>query len=189
MSTITKKEPIVAAFAKFEPLFKYLDSLNAPADLATLRHLLEELDVTREDLGKACTFCDGDYQRTVLKDSRWYEVVCICWKSGQRTPIHDHKGASCAFRVIEGIATETKFEKSASGFVYPTTSEHQPSGYIAASSEVDIHQVTNTQPPGTNLINIHIYSPLLRDFNIYSLDTRSVDDPNTVRPNDYVFES
>lgn len=176
-------------FSKLEPLFKYLDSLTAPADLPTLHHLLKNLEITRKDIEEACNFADDDYKRTVIKESRWYEVVCICWRSGQRTPIHDHKGASCAFRVIEGIATETLFEKSASGFVYPTASNHQPYGYIAASNEADIHQVSNTQPPGTDLINIHIYSPLLRDFNIYSLDTRSVNDPKTMRRNDFVFKS
>lgn len=189
MNTTSTKEQFKTAFPKLGRLFEYLDSLNAPANLETLRRLLEDLDINRKDIQEACVFGDDDYQRMVLKDSPWYEVVCICWKSGQRTPIHDHKGASCAFRVIEGIATETKFEKSASGLVYPTISEHQPCGYIAASSEVDIHQVVNTQPPGIDLINIHIYSPLLRDFNIYSLDTRSVNDPKTVRRNDFVFKS
>ena len=188
MNTATVKET-KATFPKLQPLFKYLDLLKAPADLATLGILLKNLDITRKDLGEACVFGEDDYQRTILKDSRWYEVVCICWRSGQRTPIHDHKGASCAFRVIEGIATETKFEKSASGFVYPTSSKHQQAGYIAASNEADIHQVVNTQPPGTDLINLHIYSPLLRDFNIYSLDTRSVNDPKTMRRNDFVFKS
>ena len=189
MNTAIAKETNKATFPKLQPIFTYLDSLKAPADLATLHRLLEDLDITRKELGEACVFGEDDYQRTVLKDSRWYEVVCICWKSGQRTPIHDHKGASCAFRVIEGIATETIFQQSASGFIYPTKSEHQPCGYIVASNESDIHQVTNTQSPGTDLINIHIYSPLLRDFNIYSLDTRSVDDPKTVRPNDFSFKS
>lgn len=189
MNTVTTKEPSINKFPKLDPLFKYLDSLNAPADLAALTILLKNLDITRKDIEGVCNFVEDDYKRTILKDSRWYEVVCICWRSGQRTPIHDHKGASCAFRVIEGIATETLFEKSPSGFVYPTASNHQPAGYIAASNEADIHQVANTQPPGTDLINLHIYSPLLRDFNIYSLDTRSVNDPKTMRPNDFVFKS
>lgn len=189
MNTAISKDTPVTDFPMLDPLFKYLDTLNAPADLETLRSLLQNLDITRKDIKEACNFEEDDYKRTVLKDSRWFEVVCICWRSGQRTPIHDHKGASCAFRVIEGIATETLFEKSPSGFVYPTASNHQKAGYIAASNEADIHQVVNTQPAGNDLINIHIYSPLLRDFNIYSLDTRSVNDPKTMRPNDFVFKS
>ncbi len=71
--------------------------------------------------------------------------------------------------------------------MYPTSSEHQSAGYVCASSETDIHQVANIQGEGSELINLHIYSPRLRDFNLYSMDTHTVDDPKTVRPNDYTF--
>lgn len=187
MNRSAEPQPLQSALPKLQPLLEYLDALTGPADLATLRKLLEELDITRADLAPACEFDDADYRRILIKDSKWYEVVCICWKSGQRTPIHDHQGASCAFRVIEGIATETKFERSPSGLVYPTSSEHQGAGYICASSETDIHQVANIQGEGSELINLHIYSPRLRDFNLYSMDTHTVGDPKTVRPNDYEF--
>ena len=187
MNPATAPQPPNFTLPKLEPLLRYLDQLTQPADLDTLRRLLEQLQIARPDIAPACEFSDTDYRRVLIKDSKWYEAVCICWKSGQRTPIHDHQGASCAFRVIEGIATETKFKRSPSGLVYPTSSEHQSAGYICASSAADIHQVANTQPAGTDLINLHIYSPRLRDFNLYSMDTHTVGDPKTVRPNDYKF--
>ncbi len=187
MNRPAQPQPLQFDLPKLQPLLEYLDGLTEPADLATLRQLLEELQITRADIAPACEFDDADYRRILIKDSVWYEVVCICWKSGQRTPIHDHQGASCAFRVIEGIATETKFERSPSGLVYPTSTEHQSAGYICASSATDIHQVANTQGEGVELINLHIYSPRLRDFNIYSMDTHTADDPETVKRNDYSF--
>jgi len=187
MNRPAQTPPLQLALPKLQPLLEYLDGLTEAADLATLRGLLEELDITRADLAPACEFDDADYRRIVIKDSVWYEAVCICWKSGQRTPIHDHHGASCAFRIIEGIATETKFERSPSGLVYATSSEHQGAGYICASSATDIHQIANTQPEGAELIHLHIYSPRLRDFNLYSMDTHTVGDPETVKRNDYKF--
>ena len=187
MNRSAEPQPLQSALPKLQPLLEYLDALTGPADLATLRKLLEELDITRADLAPACEFDDADYRRIFIKDSKWYEVVCICWKSGQRTPIHDHKGASCAFRVIDGIATETRFERSPSGLVYPTSTEHQEPGYVCASSEADIHQVANIQGDGAEMINLHIYSPPLRHFNVYSLDTRTADDPKAMRPNDLKF--
>ncbi len=187
MNRPAQPQPLRLALPKLQPLLEYLDGLTEPANLATLRKLLEELDITRADLAPACEFDDADYRRILIKDSVWYEAVCICWKSGQRTPIHDHHGTSCAFRVIEGIATETKFQRSPSGLVYPTSSEHQNAGYICASSATDIHQVANTQGEGVELINLHIYSPKLRDFNLYSMDTHTVGDPKTVKRNDYKF--
>ena len=180
-------QSVEATFPKLQPLLEYLDSLGQRADLDTLRRLLEALDITRDDLAGACAFDDDGYRRNLIRQTEWHETVCICWKSGQRTPIHDHKGASCAFRVIDGIATETRFERSTSGLIYPTNTEHQEPGYVCASSEADIHQVANIQGDGAELINLHIYSPPLRNFNVYSLDTRTADDPKAVRPNDLKF--
>jgi cysteine dioxygenase len=176
-------KPITArpAFPKLRDLLEYLDHLGTRADLAALSRLLRELKATREDLRAACIFADEAYQRNLVRQTDWYELVCLCWKSGQRTPIHDHEGSSCAFLVVEGIATETRFERTPSGLVVPRWTKHHEPGYVCASHEADIHQVANVQAPGTDLITLHIYSPQLRSFNIYSLDTPTASDPRTVR--------
>ncbi len=168
-------------FPKLKPLLSYLDGLGDRADLPTLRRLLEGLDVTREDLGPACLFEKEGYQRNLIKETPWYELVCLCWASGQRTPIHDHEGSSCAFLVVEGDATEIRFDHTPSGLVVPVETTVRHSGFICASSEADIHQVANTQPEGCDLITLHIYSPQLRHFNVYTMDTPTACDPNTVR--------
>jgi len=170
-----------AVFPKLASLQSYLDGLGGRADLSTLRRLLEDLQVTRDDLKPACLFQCDRYQRNLIKETPWYELVCLCWSSGQRTPIHDHEGSSCAFLVVEGIATETKFENTPSGLVIPTLTQQRRPGFVCASTEADIHQVANTQPEGSDLITLHIYSPQLRHFNIYSLDTPTASDPDTVR--------
>ncbi len=155
---------------KLAGLVAQLDQLDRLADLGNLYRLLEELEVTRDDLGPYAVFEPDRYQRNRISASDWYEFVCLCWLSGQRTPIHDHAGSSCAFRVIVGVATETRFERTSSGLVCPLwTRQHQP-GYVCASEEADIHQVANTQPAGEELITLHIYSPQPQGFNVYSLD-------------------
>ena len=168
-------------FPKLVPLLRYLDGLGETADLPTLRRLLEDLQVSREDLSAACFFRGERYQRNLIKETAWYELVCLCWHSGQRTPIHDHEGSSCAFLVVEGDAVETKFDRTPSGLVVPAATECRRPGFVCASSEADIHQVANTQPAGCDLITLHIYSPQLRNFNVYSMDTPTASDPDTVR--------
>jgi cysteine dioxygenase len=158
-------------FPALRPLLAYLDSLDRRADLAMLRSLLGDLEVTRVDLAPACLFSRERYQRNVIRRTPWYELVCLCWLSGQRTPIHNHTGSSCAFRVVEGLATETRFERTASGLVVPSwTKTHQP-GYVCAAADADIHQVANAQAEGRELVTLHIYSPQLRGFQVFSLDT------------------
>ena len=77
-------QSVEATFPKLQPLLEYLDSLGQRADLDTLRRLLAELDITRDDLAAACAFDDDGYRRNLIRQSKWYEAVCICWKSGQR---------------------------------------------------------------------------------------------------------
>jgi len=158
-------------FPKLKNLLGYLDSLEDRADLDVLRRLLEDLDVTRADIESACTFSEGRYQRNIIKESAWYELVALCWKSGQRTPIHDHRGSSCAFKVVHNAATEIRFEKSPSGLLVSTGSFEAPEGHICASYDEDIHQVLNANPEGTDVITLHIYSPPLKNYRRYTLDT------------------
>jgi cysteine dioxygenase len=184
MSTATTRAATAAAFPALRPLLDYLDHLGRPADLVTLRRLLEDLRVTRADLEAVCLFQTDRYQRNLVRRTDWYELVCLCWMSGQRTPIHDHKGSSCAFLVVDGIATETRFEPTASGLICPTwTKQHEP-GYVCASAEADIHQVANTAPPGAEMVTLHCYTPPLRHFNVYTLDTLTASDPDAVRCQD-----
>jgi cysteine dioxygenase len=166
-------------FPKLGSLLRYLDSLSARADLAVLRTLLGELRIARADLTAACHFCEEHYQRNTIKESPWYELVCLCWRSGQRTPIHDHRGSSCAFRVIDGTAMESRFELTASGLLRSTGSQDLTPGFICASHDADIHQVLNAQPAGRDVITLHIYSPPLRSFRKYTLDSPTTADQMT----------
>ena len=166
----------VAGRSALGSLLDYLTSLDGRADLRVLSRLLGDLAVTRADLGSACRFGAAGYQRNRIAESDWYELVCLCWSSGQRTPIHDHRGSSCAFRVVEGVATETAFEPTPSGLICPCGRREHGAGCVCASEEDDCHQVANTQPAGEDLITLHIYSPPLRQFNVYSLDSPTASD-------------
>lgn len=158
-------------FPKLATLIDYLDSLEDRADLATLTALLRDLNVTRADILGCCKFGGDRYQRNIISESPWYELVALCWHSGQRTPIHDHQGSSCAFKVIEGSCTEVQFAKTPSGLICPTSTNTREPGYICASHDADIHQVLNAQPPGEDMITLHIYSPALKNYRKYTLDS------------------
>ncbi len=182
MNQTTASSMRKASFPKLRSLLEYLDHLGRSADLQTLHRLLKQLQVTRDDLGPACVFKDEKYQRNIIRQTDWYQLVCLCWKSGQRTQIHDHAGSSCAFLVVEGVATETRFERTPSGLICPAWTKHHEPGYVCASDEADIHQVANIQPSGTDVVTLHCYSPQLRNFNVYSLDTFTATDPAAVHP-------
>lgn len=160
-------------YPKLAELIEYLQGLQARADLATLTRLLQDLDISREDIGPACCFGAKAYKRNSISRGRWHELVALFWRSGDVTPIHDHEGSSCAFKVIEGEGTEIRFTRTPSGLVCPATVNRMPEGYLCAADDADIHQVANMQAPGQDLITLHIYSPAIVSMRTYRFNCRN----------------
>ncbi|MCH7703146.1 MAG: hypothetical protein IID37_15820 [Planctomycetes bacterium] len=79
--------------AKIKPLFDYLDALTGQADQQKLGTVLEELDISVEDLAEFVHFDDGHYARNLLRGGQHYHALLLCWRSGHRTPIHNHPDA------------------------------------------------------------------------------------------------
>ena len=159
------------SFPKLARLIGYLDSLKERADLAVLSRLLGEVSITRADIQSAVIFGTGGYRRNTISESPWYELLALCWRSGHCTPIHDHHGVSCAFKVIEGTGTEIRFKPTPSGLICPCATNQMAPGYICAAEDSDIHQVANMQAPGSDLITLHIYSPPITKMRTYKFAT------------------
>src|SRR6516164_5860199 len=98
-----------------QPLFRYLDGLDAQAGLAELTTVLEPLPLRCDDLADAVRFSEKGYTRKLVRAGPWYSVLVLCWKNGQRSPIHDHAGSNCCVRVLSGVLTETRFEFAPNG--------------------------------------------------------------------------
>jgi len=154
-------------YPRLSPLIAYLDSLTARADLDVLSRLLGELEVCRGDIAPACIFGVKGYRRNTIRRTPWYELLALCWRSGDRTPIHDHRGVSCAFKVLHGTGTEIRFKPTPSGLICPVSTTQMQSGYVCAAVDEDVHEVANMQAPGEDLITLHIYSPPIEKMTTY----------------------
>jgi cysteine dioxygenase len=150
-------------------LFAYLDALTERAPLEALKAELEDLDIDLNDVAEHVKFADKTYRRNPLRGGKWSNVWVLCWRNGQRSPIHDHKGSSCAVRVLEGTMTETLFEFAPNGQIRATFSRDLGVGGVCGSEDLDIHQVSNLQAGGADLVTLHVYSPPLAVMGTYSL--------------------
>ncbi len=145
------------------------DRYDGAIPLRALRAGLRGLRLTRHDLDGFAEFSESCYRRNRIHTGPAYELLALCWASGQRSPIHDHRGSACALRVVEGIATETKFEFSPSGLIYATGTGRLAAGSVTASYDADMHQMGNLEPSGCDLITLHVYSPPLLRMGRYYL--------------------
>ncbi|HMP57975.1 MAG TPA: cysteine dioxygenase family protein [Gemmatales bacterium] len=164
-------------------LCAYLDSCTGPVNLDRLQHLLEAQPITRDDLAEFCQFGTTTYCRNIVARSDWYEMLCICWRAGHKSYIHDHHGSSCAFKVIAGTATEiictpTGRTRADQPLVRPVNVTRYPAGAVCGSASFHIHEVVNESARGEDLITLHIYSPPLA-MRIYAYDDESAPSHST----------
>jgi DMSO/TMAO reductase YedYZ molybdopterin-dependent catalytic subunit len=154
---------------KLESLFRYLDNLHSRASLTSLAALLKEQEIRVEDLAEFIQFADTHYQRNLVREGKWYHVWVMCWKNGQRSPIHDHATSCCAVRVLRGTLTESHFEFAANGLIKPIRSREVGEGGICATQDTDLHQISNLQAGTADLVTLHVYSPPLLRMGTYSI--------------------
>ena len=154
------------------PLGRVLEELDAWREripLSELKRALAELRVTLDDVRPLVKFDRDGYRRNLLHTGPAYQALVLCWRNGQRSPIHDHRGSSCGVRVLHGTALETVFERARNRMIYAVRSRQMKPGTICATEDEDIHQVSNLADDGDDLVTLHVYSPALLQMGTYSL--------------------
>lgn len=142
------------------PLSELIDTLVAlpgVADLATLRALLTRPGLVEAACPLARFTSDSRCRRVLYRDER-VELVIIGWLPGQRAALHGHGTSSCAFRVLQGAASERWVSASdagpsallASAHAVGDVAEAAPGGWHELATEGDLPLVT-----------LHVYSPPL----------------------------
>jgi len=146
---------------------KLLSLTGRPA-LAEINAWMREVSVERSELQPFVAFKDTCYSRRRVVRGEHAELLIICWRPGQRTPIHDHDGSYGTVRVCEGVMWETTFEMDAArGLAYRAGREWRAGETTDGADIPDIHQIGNPDISGQNLITLHLYAPPLTSLNIY----------------------
>jgi cysteine dioxygenase len=159
----------------FKALAETLRSQNSVPSLAQLYELVERCKIAQEEVQPYLGFKTGNYSRHRVMRNEFVEMLVLCWKPGQRTPIHDHNGSHGTVFVHEGILWETTFDYDAeSGLAYKAHRELRAGG-LTGSEVPDIHQLGNPDVSGQDLITIHIYAPPLGVLKTYKLGSSTID--------------
>jgi cysteine dioxygenase len=161
-------------------LFEPLDRFDGKVPLPEILDWLGGLRVSLDDLADVAWFSPRHYVRNLWHAGPAYQALLLCWRNGQRSPIHNHRGSNCGVRILHGVATETVFDRAPNGMVVPRSSRELSEGFLCASADRDIHQISNLQAGDADLVTLHLYSPPLLRMEVYSLDSaevREIDDP------------
>jgi len=154
-----------------EELTDWLRSFEQRISLDELTNRLQDDSISADLLADHIRFSDERYSRNLLAYGPQFYALVLCWKPGQASPIHDHRGASCGVRVIEGVATETSFARENGQLVEKSVTTMR-AGEVCGSFDDDIHEIRNNGDG--NLVTLHIYSPYLDNINLYDRETGEI---------------
>lgn len=144
---------------------------NVPID--ELVALMTELQIDAATIQQHISFHDEHYQRNLIRLGSGYAALALCWAPGQASPIHDHTGSACGVRVIQGDVWETRYDRTAESILVERDESCHQTGQVCGSWDTDIHVLEN-RSLDEPCVTLHVYTPPLKTFRIYELDSPEV---------------
>jgi cysteine dioxygenase len=168
-------EPCPPNPLSLQELVKILEEQSGIPELAQIFEWLRNLKISPDEIAPYIGFKEGNYWRHRVCRNDFVEMLVLCWRPGQRTPIHDHNGSHGGVCVFEGRLWETIFKYDETrGLEYETAREHSAGG-VTGSDIPDIHQLGNPDVSEQNLVTIHVYAPPLGVLHTYKPGSVKID--------------
>ena len=99
-------------------------------------------------------FKENHYARHLVFKSDGVEILLVCWRPGQGTPVHDHGVSDGVMIMLEGEITNTTYFPD--GQKVTTVWRKGDFGHTPVGSK---HEVRNTS--AEDVVSLHIYAPPL----------------------------
>jgi cysteine dioxygenase len=148
-------------------------------DVESFSRLLEAVTFKREAIEPYCFFKDAHYTRNLVARTDTFELLVLCWKAGQVSPIHNHHSQDCWMFIVDGILEETLFHADPVPLeedrVRLTLTKKTSQGYghfFYINDTLGLHQVGNGGSP--EAISLHLYSLPFDSCNIYCEKTGKI---------------
>jgi cysteine dioxygenase len=117
------------------------------------------------------------YTRNLIYKCELFEVMAICWDSGQISRIHNHRGQNCWMSVPIGKLKVQNFRVEGADTGQHTCKLVPTDAYImdaarpsAVNPEEPVHQVLNLPEYKQRAVSIHIYSYPYDSCEVYSAE-------------------
>lgn len=167
----------------FRSLVDTLSALTHAPTLEDVNDWMNRVQPTPDDLRPFRFFKPGTYARHRVFRNEFAELLILCWRPGQRTPIHDHNGSYGAVRVCEGVMWETVFALNDARELYYRSGREWHVGEATTADVPDIHQIGNPEVSGQDLVTLHLYAPPLGVLNTYKVGSSEV---GSYSPNEFM---
>jgi cysteine dioxygenase len=162
-------------------LFQVRDRLLAlphPYTRDGVQDVVSRLAPSPAELEPYLNFSDSEYTRTLFYRGERFEMLVLCWRDGQYSPIHDHAASICSMAVVRGDCRTETYRlaggrascRTEPGEAVPLETgpvEVCPEGRVTTVVGGDIHRVGNGMGDGRDLVTVHFYLPPIAAMRCY----------------------
>jgi cysteine dioxygenase len=170
----------VITAAKTVPIEKLVEGLRLLPESAfdqteTVRRFLQETPVSADSLAPYLTWDRQHYTRNLIDRTPLYELMAICWETGQASSVHNHRDQNCWMAVPIGRLHVENFhlvEQDLQGGrcrLEPlNTVEMNISQPCAVDPADPVHRVVNPREFQERAVSLHVYSRPFDTCVVYS---------------------
>jgi cysteine dioxygenase len=140
-----------------------------------VRRFLQETPVSPESLAPFLTWDRQHYTRNLIDRTRLYELMAICWETGQASSVHNHRDQNCWMAVPVGRLLVENFHLVMQDLHGGTcrleplnTVEMNISQPCAVNPADPVHRVVNPREFGERAVSLHVYSRPFDTCVVYS---------------------
>jgi cysteine dioxygenase len=140
-----------------------------------IRNFLREMPVEETSLAPYLTWDRQHYTRNLIDKSDLYELLAICWETGQASSVHNHRDQMCWMAapigrlVVENF--HVRFQDVEAGkcrLEASNTVELTPENPCAVDPREPVHRVLNPREANQRAVTLHIYSRPFDSCVVYS---------------------
>jgi cysteine dioxygenase len=142
-----------------------------------MKQILTQVVITGDELASYGRFNVDEYARNLVYSDENMEIFLMCWRSGQRSLVHDHGESLGGVKILRGILTERLFEQTSNGMIKLVSTTDYQSGDVQIEDHSTIHQVSNLQSGHYDATSLHVYLPPLvriKSYRLYDMEIRSI---------------
>jgi cysteine dioxygenase len=163
----------VAITKLIEGLRQMPESAFTPTE--PIRRFLQETPVDADSLAPYLTWDRQHYTRNLIDRTPHYELMAICWETGQMSSVHNHRDQNCWMAVPIGRLQVENFHllhqdiAQGSSRLEPLNTVEMNIAHPCAVDPSDpVHRVINPREFGQRAVSLHVYSRPFDTCVVYS---------------------
>ena len=142
-----------------------------------IRSLVMRTHISETEIEKCMVFSNEGYARNLFYKNSDFEVLVMCWKSGQKSPIHDHDNCLSVEKVFSGHLAFTTYHRvhESADEIYQGETYTGVPGDVADVAAGDIHLLDNPREFQSDAITVHFYFPPLKRMKCFNIEDKTAD--------------